>query len=86
LIQDLKGAVDALVAGGAPLPAAGRSLQAKLDRALAALDAGDTAAAIESLQDFVNQVRAFVRTRRLSSAQGQALMDAATAILSLLAS
>jgi energy-coupling factor transporter ATP-binding protein EcfA2 len=63
LIQDLKQQVAAGVSGGAPLPADGQSLNAKLDAALAALDAGDTATARTKIQDFINQVRAQVRAR-----------------------
>lgn len=45
LIQDLKGAVAALVQGGVMLPADGNSLQVKLNRALQLLASGDTAGA-----------------------------------------
>jgi hypothetical protein len=84
LIQALRGQVQALVASGVTLPADGQSLYAKLDAARAALQAGNPAGAIASLQDFKSQVAAFVRTGKLTPAQGQALIDAANVILARL--
>ena len=83
-IQALKDVLDDLVAGGATLPGDGRSLQATLDTALTALAAGNTQGAIKSLNAFIAQVRAFVRTGRLTPAQGQSLIDAAQAIITAL--
>jgi YVTN family beta-propeller protein len=84
LIKALRRDVTKLVAGGANLPAGGQSLYAKLDAALAALAAGDTATARTKLQDFINQVNAFDRTGRLTNAQGQPLIDKANAIMAVL--
>jgi hypothetical protein len=80
-IQSLRATVAYLVSHGVTLPADGQSLYAKLDAASAALAIGDTATAKTKLQDFINQVRAFIGTNKLTSAQGQPLIDAAQAIL-----
>jgi hypothetical protein len=82
LTQTLQTSVTALVNSGAMLPADGTSLQAKLNAALAA---GDTATAKTKLQDFINQVNAMVKAHRLTATQGQALINAASAILALIA-
>jgi hypothetical protein len=83
-IQALRAAVTALVTSGVALPADGQSLYAKLDAAIAAIAIGDTATARTKLQDFINQVNAFIGTHKLSVAQGQPLIDAAQAILNAL--
>jgi len=84
LIRKLKADVTALVKGGAALPANGNSLQVKLDAALSAMMSGDNATAIDRLQDFLNQVRAFVKTGRLTPAQGAMLSSTAKAAISQL--
>jgi hypothetical protein len=81
----LQGSVDELVSGGAMLPANGKSLEAKLDAALAALPE-DPAAAISALQSFINQVKSFIKAGRISEMDGQALIDAASAIIDRLSS
>src|SRR5262249_20642454 len=83
-VQALMDQVKAQVDGGAVLPANGQPLFAKLDAAIAYLQAGDAPDAAGVLQAFLNQVRAFVRTGRLTPAQGLALINAANAILALL--
>ncbi len=83
-IQALKAQVAELAAGGANLPANGNSLQVKLDAAITALQAHDVVAAKTALQDFINQVRAFIRTGRLTGEQGQPLINAADSILARL--
>lgn len=75
--------VQRLVDADRLLPEAGGALLAKLDAALAALAAGDPATARTKLQDFINQVNAFVQTGRLTTAQGQPLTDAASDIIAL---
>lgn len=78
-VADLKG----LVAGlGLPSGLA-TALQSKLDEALAALDAGDTAGACGSLQAFLNQVGAQAG-KMLTAAEAEQLSDAANAIRDLL--
>ena len=59
------------------------ALLAKLTAALAALDAGDTAGARESLRAFVNQVSAR-RGKKIPVAQADQLIAAANAILASL--
>jgi subtilisin-like proprotein convertase family protein len=59
------------------------ALNSKLDEALAALDADDTAAACDSLQAFLNQVAA-QSGKKLTAAQAQQLSDAANEIRALL--
>jgi hypothetical protein len=83
LIEALCDAVDELAAV-VNLPADGRPLCAKLDAAAAALLLEDTDSAIGSLGAFINQVRAFVRTGRLSEDQGEESIEAAEEIIDLL--
>jgi hypothetical protein len=59
------------------------ALTSKLQEALAAHDAGDTAGACDSLQAFLNQVRA-QEGKKLTAAQAQQLTQAAIAIQALL--
>jgi len=59
------------------------ALNSKLEDALAALDADDTAGVCESLQAFLNQVRA-QNGKKLSAAQAQQLSEAANNIRALL--
>jgi hypothetical protein len=59
------------------------ALNSKLDEALAALDADDTAAACGSLQAFLNQVAA-QNGKKLTEAQAQQLTDAANEIRAML--
>lgn len=80
-IQTVKGQVQALVAGGVMLPADGQSLYAKLDAAIVALNTQDPVTAKLKLQDFINQVTSFIKTKKLTSAQGQPLIDAAKAVI-----
>ena len=80
----LKHNVQALVDGGALLPADGNSLRAKLDAALSQLAKGHNNGAIGSLKDFISQVLALIHNGRLTSAQGQPLIDAAQDIISAL--
>jgi hypothetical protein len=86
LIRQLRADVTDLVSGGAKLPANGQSLYAKLDAALAALRAGDNAGAVAKLQDFLNQVRALVKTGRLSPSQGEMLSSNARSAIEQLGS
>jgi hypothetical protein len=83
-IAVLQASVQALIASGAVLPADGQPLQAKLVAAKSAASAGNTRDAIGSLTAFGNQVRAFVKSRRLTAAQGAALTDAAARIITQL--
>ena len=85
-IVDIKKLVQNLVDIGALLPANGQSLFAKLNSALAKVASGDKAGAVSDLKSFINQVTTFVKTGRLTTAQGQPLIDAANTIISQLSS
>jgi hypothetical protein len=63
------------------LPAQGNSLQAKLNAALAAVQRGNPHAAAGAMGAFVNQVNAFIQNGTLTAAQGQSLIDQASAII-----
>jgi hypothetical protein len=60
-------------------PAGATALNSKLEEALAALHADDTAGACDPLQAFLNQVRA-QEDKKLTTDQAQQLTDAATNI------
>lgn len=76
--------VKALVGPGKPLSTSeGRSLTTKLDAAKNSANRGDLGACISKLQAFVNEVNALVKSKRLTSAQAQPLIeDAQAAIIS----
>jgi hypothetical protein len=73
--------VQALVTGGVLLPSQGNSLLTKLDGALGLLTNGNMQGAISKLGDFIKQVNSFIKTGKLTSAQGQPLIDAAQALI-----
>jgi predicted outer membrane repeat protein len=79
-VDSLVDAVDELISLGAILPANGNSLKSKLNSALAALP-DNPATAISALQSFINQVKSFIKTGRLSATDSQALIDAAQDII-----
>src|SRR5262245_3566843 len=81
IIEVLQSVVQALVDGGAGLPAGGNSLQAKLDAALGAVNRGNARAAVGSLGAFINQVNALVAAGRLNKALGASLIDQANAAI-----
>ena len=60
------------------------SLIVKCEAAFRALDRGNTTAAINQLNAFINEVAAFINAGILSPAEGQALIDAAQAIIDVL--
>jgi sugar lactone lactonase YvrE len=80
-IAALSGGVQALVTGGVLLPSQGNSLLTKLDGALGLLTHGNMQGAISKLGDFIKQVTSFIKTGKLTSAQGQPLIDAARALI-----
>jgi hypothetical protein len=57
------------------------ALSAKLNSAVASLDRGNENAAEGQLGAFVHQVNALIRSRRLTAAQGQILINAVEAVL-----
>jgi hypothetical protein len=83
-IQVIQGAVTELVNIGVILPADGNPLQAKLKAALDAVNRGNAKAAIGSLNAFTNQVEAFIKNGTLTEAEGQPLIDLASAIITAL--
>ncbi len=56
-------------------------LQRKLEQALRKLDQGKVTSVISKLQDFIAQVSDFVLAGKLTTAQGQPLIDAAQDII-----
>jgi hypothetical protein len=62
----------------------GNALTVKLEKALWELEQGNTAGAIEALQDFINTVEAYIKAGALSEAEGRPLIDAAAAVISQL--
>ena len=85
-IAALSDAVQALVTGGALLPSQGNSLQTKLSAALDQVTLGHTQGAVAKLNDFIKQVSNFVKAGKLTTAQGQPLIDAAQALINELQS
>src|ERR1051325_6410444 len=61
----------------------GHSLIAKLDEVMASLNRGNRAAACGQIGAFINQVNAFLNAGRLTPAQGQPLIAAATLLSSI---
>ncbi|HEX5733161.1 MAG TPA: right-handed parallel beta-helix repeat-containing protein [Blastocatellia bacterium] len=84
-IQALIGNIESLVAQGVLNHGQGNALTSKLRAALQQLERGNTRAAANQINAFINQVDALVRSRRLSPQQGQALIDAAMNILGQIA-
>jgi Regulator of Chromosome Condensation (RCC1) repeat protein/FIMAH domain-containing protein len=80
-IAAISNAVQALVTIGVLLPSQGNSLQTKLGAALDLVTRGNTQGAISKLNDFIKQVNSFIKTGKLTSDQGQPLIDAAKALI-----
>ncbi len=80
LIEDVNG----LSVSGALHTGSASSLVAKLNAARPALEADKRALAENQLSAFINEVNALVHSRRLTAIQGQALTDAARAVIALL--
>ena len=70
-----------LVTTGVLAPGNGNALSAKLQAAIGHLDRGNTTAATNQLNAFINQVTALVRAGRLPAGDGQGLIDAANRII-----
>ena len=77
----LLAAIEDLVDSGTLNKGQGQSLISSLEIALSRLDAGNDAAAIGVLSAFINKVNAFIAVGVLSLEDGQALIDAANAII-----
>jgi FIMAH domain-containing protein len=79
-IQSLLSQVAALVGQGVLSDGAGNRLSNKLQAALQQLERGNTHAAANQINAFINQVETLVRTGKLSPQHGQPLIDAARAV------
>jgi len=80
-IAALQDQVTSLVDSGSLAPIHAPPLLAKLNTALQAIEDGNSAEAMASLTDFINQVDAFVATGKLSGTDAQPLIDTAEALL-----
>jgi hypothetical protein len=80
LIENVK----ALVGAGILNHGQGNGLIAKLEAAMQRLAQGNTQTAVNQLQAFINQMTTFISAGTVPSAQGQPLIDAATAIIAAL--
>ncbi|MGH7493499.1 MAG: SBBP repeat-containing protein [bacterium] len=83
-IQGLIEKVQTLVAASALNQGNGNALISKLEAAIKQLDQGHTHPAINQLEAFTNQVNAFLNSGKLTSAQGQPLLDGANQIITAL--
>jgi len=73
--------VQNLIATGVISNGNGNALLSKLNGAVQSLDSGNTTAAINKLNSFINQVNALINSGKLTPAQGQVLIDATQAII-----
>jgi hypothetical protein len=85
-IQNIIADVQALVYAGNLNKGQGNALIAKLDAAIKSIDKGNITPALNQLQAFINQVNAFIRSGQLTPSVGQALIDAANAVINSLRS
>lgn len=79
--QVLAATIANLVTAGVLSPGNGNALSAKLQAAIGQLDRGNTSAATNQLNAFINQVNALMRAGRLPASSGQDLIDAAQRII-----
>jgi PKD repeat protein len=73
--------IKTLISTGAISSGNGNALTSKLDSAIQAFDKGNANAAANTLNSFINQVNALVKSGKLSPSEGQALISAAQAII-----
>jgi hypothetical protein len=83
-IENIISAVEALVASGKLKSSHGRLLKGTLEAAIRHLDQGRTRFAILLLKGFVVEVKLLVRLKRLATADGQPLIDAAEGVIAKL--
>jgi DNA/RNA endonuclease G (NUC1) len=83
-LASLLAAVNQLGADGQLSAGNTSALRATLNAATQQVQAGNRVAAAGQLRAFINQVEAFVRSGRLTAAQGQALIDGAQRIIDAL--
>jgi len=72
--------VEALITAGTLTQNQGAGLIDKLEEVSAKLDSGESGAACNQLNAFINQVNSFIKNRSLTQTQGQALIEAANAL------
>jgi len=77
VIQDLINRVQALINQGVLNQANGQGLLNKLNSALSNVNSGNTAAACDNLDSFIDKVSGYITHGTLTSAQGQPLIDSA---------
>jgi hypothetical protein len=80
-IEQLLGSVDELLQDGSINWGQANALQSKLESALRSLERDKQIAAINKIKAFLNQVRALVRSRRLTEEQGEQLITTALGIV-----
>ena len=73
--------IDELIAGGTLTGGQGNSLKKKLEAALDKLNSGNTTAAENKVNAFINQVNGLVNSGVLTTAEGGALIDAANSLI-----
>jgi PKD repeat protein len=79
--QEAKLLVASLLSSGKLNNGTANSLNAKLNAAIAAFNAGDNATAVSKLNDLKNEVNAMINSGRLSAADAAALIAAANRII-----
>jgi hypothetical protein len=76
--------IEELVVAGDLNAGQGNALVSSLDAALSSLASGDTAAAIEELNAFINKVEAKIKSNKLDLSVAEDLIDSANAVLAAL--
>ena len=76
--------VQSLVSAGSLDKGQANALTASLNAATAKLSQGNTTAAVNTLNAFINKVQALIQSKNLSAANGQKLIDAAKAAIALI--
>jgi len=84
ILQGLIAQIQALVTGNILNQGEGNSLIVKLEAAQASINRGDTTAACNQLEAFINEVEAMVRSGRLTALQGEELIHVVTSARNLL--
>jgi hypothetical protein len=79
-VELLTDEVEALLESGALTQNQADGLTNKLEAAISSLEAGATRAACNQIQAFINQISGFIKARKLSSGEGQVLINAAQRI------
>jgi hypothetical protein len=80
-VQQLSGTINSLVSAGILTLSEVGALTSKLDAALQQISLGNNTPAVNQLGAFVNQVKAYINSGRLSQSQGQTLINAVNAVV-----